>query len=127
MATAVFVQDGDAIDYTPVGDVSAGDVVVQGGLVAISKRDIAANTLGALVVEGVFDVAKATDVSFAAGDNVYWNATAEQAATSDGGGANKLMGPCVKAAALADTTVRTKLAPGGSNASSSSSSSSSGA
>ena len=30
MATAIFVQDDDTIDYTPTADVAAGDVVVQG-------------------------------------------------------------------------------------------------
>jgi len=46
MATATFIHDGNAIDYTPGSDVSAGDVVVQGELVGVTKRDIPANTLG---------------------------------------------------------------------------------
>ena len=56
---AEFVHEGNAIDYTPGADVSAGDVVVQGDLVGVAKRDISANTLGALAVAGVFDFPKA--------------------------------------------------------------------
>ena len=35
MATAEFVHDGKAIDYTPGSDVTAGDVIVQGDLVGV--------------------------------------------------------------------------------------------
>ncbi len=98
-----------AIDYTPAADVAAGDVVVQGDLVGVAKLDIAANTLGALAVDGVFDVPKASGggTAIAAGAKVYWDATNKQAtATAD---ANKYMGKTVKAAADADTTVRVRL------------------
>jgi len=39
---------------------AAGDVVVQGDLVGVVKRPIAANELGAVEVAGVFDFAKNT-------------------------------------------------------------------
>jgi CHAT domain-containing protein len=58
MAQAVFIHEGCSIDYTPAADVAAGDVVVQGDLVGVTKQPIPANQLGALVVEGVFDFAK---------------------------------------------------------------------
>lgn len=111
MAQAVFVQEGDAIDYTPGADVAAGDVVVQSDLVGIAKRPIAANTLGALAVAGVFDVAKASGggVTFSAGDKVYWDDTNNLAVTTDGAGANKLLGKATADAADADSTVRTRL------------------
>ena len=31
MATAIYVQDDDYVDYTPTADVAAGDVIVQAG------------------------------------------------------------------------------------------------
>ena len=46
MATAVYVHEGDAVDYTPGSDVAAGDVVVQGELVGVARTPIAANTAG---------------------------------------------------------------------------------
>lgn len=111
MALATFIHEGRSIDYTPGSDVAAGDVVVQGELVGIAKLDIKANTLGALAVAGVFDIAKATGggTAITAGALVYWDAGAEQATTSAGAGANKLLGKTVAAAADGDATVRVRL------------------
>jgi predicted RecA/RadA family phage recombinase len=109
MATAQFIHDGKSIDYTPGADVAAGDVVVQNDLLGVAKLDIAANTLGALAVTGVFDVPKATGAGTAigAGAKVYWNATAKQATTTATG--NKYLGKTIKAAVDADATVRVRL------------------
>ena len=111
MAQAQFIQEGDAIDYTPGADVAAGDVVVLSDLVGVTKLDIKANALGALAVKGVFDVAKegGAGVTFAIGDKVYWDDGNDFAVATDGAGANKLMGKAVLAAADADTTVRVRL------------------
>ncbi|MCK6485456.1 MAG: DUF2190 family protein [Phycisphaerae bacterium] len=109
MAQATFVHDGAAIDYTPGAAVAAGDVVVIGELVGVTKTPIAANALGALAVRGVFDFAKATGVGTAisAGANVYWDDTNNVATTTATG--NKLIGKCVKAAADANATVRVRM------------------
>ena len=111
MATATFIQEGCAIDYTPGAAVAAGDVVVQGDLVGVATRPIAANELGALVVDGVFDFPKASGVGTAisVGSIVYWDAGAQQATTSSGAGANKELGKTVAAAGDNDTTVRVRL------------------
>ena len=109
MATAIFIHDGNSIDYTPGANVSAGDVVVQNDLVGIAKLDIVAGKLGALAVTGVFDVPKATGAgtAIAAGAKVYWNATAQQVTTTATG--NKYLGKTVRAAADGDATVRVRL------------------
>jgi len=80
-----------SIDYTPASDVAAGAVVVQGELVGIAKLDIKANTLGALAVAGVFDIAKATGggTAITAGAFVHWDATNSIATTADGGGTTR--------------------------------------
>lgn len=111
MATATFVQDGNSLDYTPSADVSGGSVVVQGDLIGVVKRDIAANTLGALAVTGVFDFPKATGTStaIAAGVKAYWDVADQQAKADDESGANKYLGKTVHAAADADPTVRIRL------------------
>lgn len=111
MATAQFVHDGRSIDYTPSSAVTAGDVVVQGDLVGVAKLDIAADALGALAVDGVFDFPKATGggSAIAAGAIVYWDVADSEAKTDDETGANKLLGKTVAAAADADTTVRVRL------------------
>ena len=100
MPLVTYVQEGAAIDYTPGADVAAGAVVVQGDLVGVTKRAIPANTLGALHVEGVFDVPKATGGSTAigAGLDVYWDVAEAVAKTDDESGANKRIGKTVAAA-----------------------------
>ena len=109
--TAKFIQRGDAIDYTPGADVSAGDVVVQDDLVGVAKLDIKANALGALHVAGVFDFPKESGAStaIAAGARVYWDVADGVAKADDESGANKEIGKTVKAAADADALVRVRL------------------
>lgn len=106
---AVKVSSGDMVDYTPSGDVAAGAVVVQGDLVGVALTAITAGTKGALAVAGVFDVAKAAATVFSAGAKVYWDDTNNLAVTTDGSGANKLLGKAVAAAGNGPTTVRVRL------------------
>ena len=96
---ATFIQDGDAVDYSPSADVAAGEVVVQGDLVGMAKTPIAAGTLGSLATRGVFDFAKATGGAIASGAVLYWDAT-NGVATSTASG-NKRIGKAVAAAAAA--------------------------
>ena len=111
MATAVYVHEGDAIDYTPGSDVAAGDVVVLTDLIGIARTPIKANERGSLAVAGVFDLPKATGggTAISAGAKVYWDEANTVATTDDGGGANKLLGKVVKAAADEDATVRVRM------------------
>jgi len=108
---ARFVQDGRSIDYTPGAAVAAGDVVVQGDLLGIAKVPIAANALGALAVEGVYEMPKATGVGagIAAGAKVYWKAASKVVQADSESGANKYVGKVVKAAADGDATVLVRL------------------
>ena len=111
MPTAMFVQAGDQIDYTPGAAVAAGDVVVQGDLVGVAKQPIAANALGALAVSGVFDFPKATGAGsgIAAGATVYWDVADVEAKTDSETGANKLIGKTTVAAGDDDATVRVRM------------------
>ena len=113
---AKFIQGDDTIDYTPSGDIAAGQVVVQSDLVGVAKTPIKANTLGSLAVEGVFDFPKATGggSGIAAGVKAYWKAADSTATASANDGANPpvaypLIGKVVAAAADADATVRVRL------------------
>jgi predicted RecA/RadA family phage recombinase len=104
---AQFIHEGDAIDHTPGSTVTAGDVVVQGDLVGVAKKDIAANVLGALAVTGVFDFAKSAGVAYTVGQILYWDDTNNVVTTTATG--NKQIGKVVRAAASADTLVRVRL------------------
>jgi predicted RecA/RadA family phage recombinase len=106
---AKYVQRGDSIDYTPSGDVNAGDVVVIGpDLIGIAKLDIKAGKLGALALTGVFQVPKNTgeDTAFAAGMKVYWNTT-DKVVTDDD--SDPFLGKSITAAANSDENVLVRL------------------
>ena len=109
MALVRYIQDDESVDYIPSADVAAGDVVVQGDLVGVAKLDIAANRLGSLAVEGIFDFPKATTggSGMAAGTIVYWDATNKIASPSSAVG--KQIGKTTLVAADADATVRVRL------------------
>lgn len=107
MPLAQYIHEGTVVDFTPTTDVAAGSVVVQGDLIGITKRDIKANTLGGLAVEGVFEIAKASADAITAGAKVYWKADDEHAVTTASG--NKLLGKAVQAAGAGTTTVRVLL------------------
>lgn len=106
---AKFIQEGAALDYTPVADTPAGSVVVQGDLVGVTRVDLKAAQLGSIAVTGVFEFPKATSAGSAIpiGTATYWDAT-NQVATKTATG-NKLIGKCVKTTVDADTVVRVRM------------------
>ena len=72
---ATFIQNGDAIDISAgSAAISAGAVIISGEIVGVAKLDIPANTVGAVALVGVFDVAKASADAFTVGAPVYFNA-----------------------------------------------------
>jgi predicted RecA/RadA family phage recombinase len=116
MGKADYVQADSSIDYTPVSAVTAGDVIVIGGrLVGVAKVDIAANTLGALAIEGIFDGAKDSS-TFSNGNAVYWDADGNPVSGTAGTGAftttasgNTYAGIAIGGAATGVSTVRFTL------------------
>lgn len=102
---ASYVADGDLLDYTPGSAVAAGEVVVIGAMVAVAPRPIAANALGALAVEGVWEMPCATGATGAQGSAINWYATSGVAHASTGVAAGKL----AKARAAGDATVHVLL------------------
>ena len=104
---ARFIHDGKSVDFFPATDVPAGSVIVQGSLVGVTKLDVKAGRLGALMVVGVFDVAKG-NTAIPLGSRVYWDQAAKQAVTSATG--NTSLGVAVLEAAVDDDVVRVRLA-----------------
>ena len=84
MATATFVSDGRSMDYTPGSAVTAGDVIEQNALIGIAKKDIAANSLGALALDGIFDVTKKANDVASVGTAIYWDPTNVEATVTAG-------------------------------------------
>ncbi|MFA5430647.1 MAG: DUF2190 family protein [Candidatus Omnitrophota bacterium] len=78
MAMSKYVSGNPVvIDYTPVGAVSAGDVVVRGLLTNIVVADIEAGQLGAVKVFGSIE-RLATTESFDEMDMAFWNESASK-------------------------------------------------
>ena len=109
---AKYVQGDHAIDYTPDTAVDAGQVVVLGSLIGITKIPIAAAALGALALEGIFDVAKANEVQ-ARDAAVYWDedgnpygGEAGSGCLTTTAGGNTFFGFVLVAAGATDSTVR---------------------
>lgn len=107
MPQATHTHAGRLIDYTPGTAVLVGDVVVQGDLVGIVQRSLAANEPGTLAVEGAFDFLKATNVAYTVGTILYWDDTNNLVTTTATG--NKAIGKVVRAAATTDPTVRVRM------------------
>lgn len=107
MPQATFIQEGKYIDHTPVGALASGDVVVQGDLVGITLRPIAAGELGSLAVDGVFDFTKNTGVAYTVGTILYWDDTNNVVTATSAG--NKQIGKVVRAAGTTETSVRVRL------------------
>lgn len=110
-----YIATGEMIDYTPGTAKVVGEVVVQNGLPGVVNRPIAANTLGALSVQGQHKVAKITG-AISAGNAVYWDADGDPVGGTAGSGAatttssgNTLLGYAVLAALSADTHVHVNL------------------
>jgi predicted RecA/RadA family phage recombinase len=95
------VADGKYFDHTPSSAVAVGDVVVIGAMVAVAPRPIAAGALGALAVDGVFEMPCATGATGAQGSEINWYATSGVAHASTGVAAGKL----AKARVVGDTSV----------------------
>ena len=113
---AVFSQRGDAIDYIPLADVNAGDVVVQHDLVGIAKLDIKAGERGALALTGVYTVPRVSGPGTAmeAGMKLYWLQVDQKAtlAADDGGEppvTYPYLGKCILTAEDDEETVQVRL------------------
>lgn len=107
-----FIQNGCTLDYTAGADISSGSVVVMGQLIGVALTDIASGAVGALAVDGVFEVPKVAGAVIGAGESVIYDVSAsafdDNQATSASG---DVSGACVavEAAGNGETTVKVKL------------------
>jgi len=103
-----FVQRGDALAVTaPSGGVVSGQPVLIGSLFGVAAYSAAAGAPAEIVTLGVFDLPKAASVTFAVGDKVYFDATANNLTSVTT--SNTYVGVATAAAASSDATVRVRL------------------
>ena len=105
---AKFIQDGKTITITAgSAGIAAGAVITSGSIVGVAKHDIPANTPGAIALEGVYDIVKASADDLAFGADVYWNAESGYACASASGLAK--IGTAVEAAGSGSESVKVKI------------------
>lgn len=86
---AKFKYEGNSIPYTPVADVVAGQMVKVGTKLGIADVDIAANKLGSLRVNGVYEFEMATlGGPLAVADELDVNISTQRAVAGGTGDAN---------------------------------------
>ena len=106
---AIYIQDGDAIDYFSAVSLPAGSVVVQGHLVGVATRPIPAGTTGGIQVEGVYDLPVVPGATANAGDQLFWNPAANVATVDATVVGVVYCGVATDPLAVDDTSVRVLL------------------
>lgn len=103
-----FVKRGEVIDYvnTSGSDINSGDLVIIGALIGFAQTDIASGATGAVLLKGVFTVAKA-NMAFTQGAKLYWDNTAKNATTTTT--SNTLFAVAHTAALAGDLTAEIQL------------------
>lgn len=83
---STLISEGAVLDYTPSGEIAAGDVTIVNSMPTLAEQAIAANAEGGISTGGVWRVPKITGAVslFAA---VYWDADADPVSGTAGSGA----------------------------------------
>lgn len=103
-----FIQDGNILENTVSGSVSAGDPVVVNSMFGVYLNDYTSGETGQVAVTGVWKLNKSTSQVVAAGQDVYWYSSTGHIETGATGAAIRA-GVAWAAAATAATTCHVKL------------------
>lgn len=110
-----YIQPGANIDVSAPYEVDSGEGVIVGHLFGIANADAENGAAVVITTEGVFDIAKNANDTFAVGDDVLFSGTDKKAHSNadadSNSGATKTIGIAVQAAGAGATTVRLKLTP----------------
>lgn len=111
-----FISKGKTVDWTNGGSaVASGAVVIIGDLVGIAATAIAAGAVGAVWIEGVFEVACNADDVITQGQELDWDASALEFVDAIGSAAtgdNENGVIAMTDAGATVSTVHVKLLPG---------------
>lgn len=109
-----YIGEGKTVAFVADGDVDSGDAVVVGSQLGVALVAVLDGDSGEASVEGVWELAKATGISFAPGDQLAWDVSAGEFIGPADADTDDLVG-CAFAyasAETADTTIRARLTPG---------------
>jgi predicted RecA/RadA family phage recombinase len=71
-----YVQEGDVIQYTAGGTITAGSVVVMGNKLGVALVDMVSGQTGSVAMRGVYTLPKVTGAVIAQGDSLTWDVSA---------------------------------------------------
>jgi predicted RecA/RadA family phage recombinase len=100
--TSKYIQEGEVLNYVATADTPVNSIVKAGTLLGIALTDIKAGQTGSVLLEGVFEVPKASAAVFAQGDTVLFDPANKNFKVGDGG-ANAV---AFEAAAAGETTCK---------------------
>ena len=111
MPEASYLQAGDAISFTTVAALSAGEVIqVPDGRAAVAVTDYIAGAIAVGSVSGIHRMSKTDLQIYVPGQRMYWDASASKVtAIPPITAADYFVGCCVADAAAADTEVEVDL------------------
>ncbi len=104
------IRDGDIIQYLAGSNIVSGQPVVIGNRIGIAINDIASGASGAVEMTGCYSVTKVSAQAWAAGDEIFWDASASKFTTV--GTANTFAGHAMDIAANPTSTGNLRLSPG---------------
>ena len=120
--STLYVGPGGSVDYTAGSAISSNDVVVMGvasttdgSTVGVAMTDIANGSVGAVAIEGVFNLPKVTGAVIAQGSVVNWDDSAsavEDHLSTAASGDVEGFGIAMEAAGSGVLTIKVKLMPG---------------
>jgi predicted RecA/RadA family phage recombinase len=107
-----FIQEGSTLSVLAPNDTDhdgglAGDGVMVGSIFGVAANDFVAGGAVEVMVEGVFDLAKATGETWAVGNPIYWDDANLRTTTT--AGSNTLIGVATEAALLNAATGAVRL------------------
>jgi len=107
---SIHKQGAGLEDYTPSAAKTAGQVeLITGGRAGAVDASLAASEKGALVTEGKRAFLCAAATTFAVGDPVFWDASANLAVTAEGDSADFYVGVCVATCGSTATYVMVQM------------------
>jgi predicted RecA/RadA family phage recombinase len=104
------LREGQIIQYLAGADIAAGEPVVIGNRVGIAIAAIANGDSGSVEMEGCYSVNKVSAQAWAAGDEIFWDSSAELFTTV--AASNTFAGHAMDIAANPTSTGNLRLSPG---------------
>lgn len=105
---ARYIQDGKIINYlnSSAAQINFGDVLTLSSRIGVASVDIPVQTVGAVELEGVFEMNAETTAAFAVGQTVYWDAANKRVTATSGA---VVAGMVIEPKALAGASALVKL------------------